>query len=228
MLASDRAGVLQAQQQVDDAQAQVDRATLSAPIDGVVVAVNLVVGATAPAGDGIQLIGSEMQVSAEFAESDLPKLAPGQVATVTVSATGDELAATLSTIDPVAASSGGSSIVSYEVTLDVVDVPDGVRPGMSAQVAVTIARADDVIAVPSTTLQGSGGTYSVQVIDAAGAVSVRQVEVGLVTSNLAEIRSGLAVGEAVVTGTTSSLTNSGTGPFGNPGGFPGGGGVIVR
>jgi HlyD family secretion protein len=222
VLAADRASLLQAQQALDDAQATLDATTLRAPIDGVVVAVNLVAGSTAPSGDAIQLTSDEMQVSADVAESDLPNLALGQSVKVTVSATGDELSGTLSAIDPVAATSGGSSVVSYTATVDLPEVPDAVVPGMSAEVAVTVAEARNVVAIPSTALQGDTGNYSVQVM-ADGVPAVRPVQVGLVTSNLAEIVSGLAAGEEVVVGTTTSLTDSGSGQT-DGGPFPGGGG----
>ncbi len=99
-------------------------------------------------------------------------------------------------------------MVSYAVTIDLPNVPDSVRPGMSAQVAVTTAAARNVLAVPAIALNGAAGNYTVRVLGANGAVEVRPVQVGLVTSSLAEIQGGLAEGDTVVTGTTSSLNQS--------------------
>jgi RND family efflux transporter MFP subunit len=227
VIASDHAAVLQAQQAVDNAQAQLNAATLTAPIDGTVIAVNVAAGVDAPSGYAIELIGNDMQVTADFSEADIPSLAVGQKASVTVTATGDALEGTVNSIDPVAATSGGSSVVSYAVTVDLGPVPAGVMSGMSAQVAVTLAEADNVVAVPSIALVGSSGNYSVRVIDSAGAVTDQPVTVGLVTASLAEIQSGINVGDTVVTGTTSSLnsTSSNTNTFnlGGGGAFPGGG-----
>ena len=218
-LASDRASLLQVQAQLDDAQADIDAATLRSPIAGIVIAVNLVVGTTTPSGDAVQVMAPDKEIVAEFAESDLPDLAVGQPATVTVSATDDVLTGTVAAISPVASTSSGSSVVSYSVTVALSDVPAGVLPGMSADVAITTAQALNVLAVPATALGGAGGNYTVQVLDGTGQVSVRQVEVGLVTSSLAEIKSGLAQGEQVVVGTTSALNASNGGFI-----FPGGGG----
>jgi RND family efflux transporter MFP subunit len=226
VIASDRAAVLQAQQAVDDAQNALAAATLTAPIDGTITAVNIAAGADAPSGYAIELIGTDMQVTADFSESDIPSLAVGQKAAVSVTATGDTLDGTVASIDPVAATSGGSSVVSYAVTVDLGSVPTGVMSGMSAQVAVTLAEADGVVAVPAIALQGTNGSYSVGVLDASGALTEQPVTVGLVTSSLAEIKSGINVGDTVVTGTTSSLnsTSSNTNSFNfGGGGFPGGG-----
>jgi macrolide-specific efflux system membrane fusion protein len=83
-----------------------------------------------------------------------------------------------------------------------------------------------VLATPSRALTGNAGSYTVRVVAADGSVSTRSVEVGLVTSSLAEIKSGLQAGEMVVTGTSSSQ-NSVTNGFGG-GGFQGGGGTVIR
>jgi membrane fusion protein, macrolide-specific efflux system len=68
-------------------------------------------------------------------------------------------------------------------------------------------------------------------VNADGATETRSVTVGIVTSSLAEIQSGLQAGERVVTGTSSSqqTTTNGTGRGGflGGGGGAGPGGVVV-
>ena len=223
-IASDKASLLTAQQNLEDAQAQLDGATITAPIEGTVMAVNVVEGINTNGGDAVQLMSDELEVTADFSESDLPSIALAQPATITISATDSSLTGTVTAIAQSSSTSGTGSVVSYSVTITLSDVPAAVRPGMSADVAVTTAEAQDVVAVPSTALAGAAGNYSVRVIDAARNVTVRQVEVGLVSTSLAEIRSGLTAGEEVVTGTTSSL-NGGTqgGGF-----FPGGGPRVIQ
>jgi hypothetical protein len=101
---------------------------------------------------------------------------------------------------------------------------------MTASVAVTTAQAADVIAVPAIALVGSAGSYGVRVIAADGTSQVTPVEVGLVTSSLAEIKSGLSGGETVSIGTVSARSSTtttiggGVGIPGVGGGFGGGGG----
>jgi hypothetical protein len=100
---------------------------------------------------------------------------------------------------------------------------------MSAQVSITTASADGVVAVPSIALVGSAGNYSVRVLEGSGEISVVPVQVGLVTPSLAEIQSGLTAGTDVVVGTSSTRQGSSTTTFsgGNFGGgnFGGGGGI---
>jgi multidrug efflux pump subunit AcrA (membrane-fusion protein) len=144
---------------------------------------------------------------------------------VTVSAAGATVPGTVVAIAPTASTSGGSSsVVTYDVTIALTNPPTQVKPGMSADVSVTTAAASDVVAVPSVALSGSAASgYTVGVLAADGSVAQRAVEVGLVTSTWAEIRSGLSEGDRVVTGTaTARQSTTGNGGFGV--GIPGGGG----
>jgi len=111
--------------------------------------------------------------------------------------------------------------VSFAVVVQLDAPPAELRPGMSADISIVAASATNVLAIPSRALSGSAGAYTVRVVAADGTVSVRSVEVGLVTSSLAEIKSGLQAGEQVVTGTSSTQNTTTTGTGG--GAFPGGG-----
>ncbi len=224
-LAQDRASVATAQSQLATAQKTVDGASITAPTDGVVTAVAIVPGIAAPSGDAIEVEAGPMQVTASFAEADLASLKAGQDAVVSISATADSVDGTVASIDPVAANSGTSSVVTYSVTVTLKDAPPVVKTGMSADVSVTTASATGVIAVPSIALGGATGAYTVRVVDGSGQAEVRSVEVGLTTSSLAEITSGLNEGETVVIGSASDRqgTNNGLGGLG--GGALGGGGL---
>ena len=173
-----------------------------------------------------ELMTSQIDVTADFAESDIPNLAVGQNATVTVSATGDQVPGTVTEIEPVAATGGNSSVVSYAVTVALQNPPAKLLSGMSSQVAVTISEADNVVAVPAIALVGSNGNYSVRVLNSDGSVTDQPVQVGLITSSLAEIKSGVSAGDEIVTGTASSLNSTSGGTTGFPGGGITGGGAF--
>lgn len=230
-IASDEAAVANARTSLRTAQDALAGATLVAPVDGTITAVNVVPGTLAPSGAAIQVEADGKEVTASFAESDVTKLRVGQPATVSVTAAGASVAGTVARISPVASSSGGTSVVTYAVTVDLVDPPATVFTGMSASVAVTTAEVADVVTVPAIALSGSSGAYAVRVVGADGQATQRQVEIGLVTSSLAEIKNGIAAGESVVIGTvgqrTTTTTTGGAGlPIGGLGGgtrFPGGG-----
>ena len=193
--------------------------TLVAPADGVVTAITISAGSDAPAGAAITMLSSDVVVTTSVVESDIAAIKAGQAATVDVSALDASLRGTVSAIDPVGSGGTNGAVVSYAVDVTLDAPPAGLRPGMSADITIVAASVSDVVAIPSRALAGNAGSYTVRVVAADGSVSTRNVVVGLVTSSLAEVKSGLQAGELVVTGTSSdqdAVTNFG-------GGFGGGG-----
>ncbi|HEY8238344.1 MAG TPA: efflux RND transporter periplasmic adaptor subunit [Candidatus Limnocylindrales bacterium] len=202
-----------------------DATTLVAPADGIVTAVAIASGTDAPSGAAITLLSSDVRIVTSVVESDVASIEVGQAATVSVSAIDASLRGTVSSIDPVGSGSGQNGVVAYAVNVALDAPPAALRPGMSADITIVADSASGVLAVPSRALSGSAGNYTVRVVAADGTVSVKPVQVGLVTSSLAEIKAGLQAGEQVVTG-SSSAQNQATNGNGGPGAFPGGGTII--
>jgi macrolide-specific efflux system membrane fusion protein len=155
-----------------------------------------------------------MVATASFTESEISSLKVGQSATVSVTAAGVSVPATLTQIVPAASASTGassSSVVTYAVTATLTSPPETVLAGMSATVTVTTASVDNVLRVAATALKGSATAgYTVEVVNGDGSVSTRDVQVGLVTTSLAQITSGLSDGETVVVGSSTSRTGTTT------------------
>jgi RND family efflux transporter MFP subunit len=221
----------QARTTESDLKTQIGHATLTAPIDGIVSAVNVVAGADAPSGNAIVVDAQTYEVTADVVESDISSTTLGQPATVSVAALGTTVDGTVTAIGRTSTTSSSTSVVSYPVTVGLTNPPAALMPGMTADVTITTASASNVLTIPSEALLGTAGNYTVRILNAAGIPQAQPVSVGLVTSTLAEIKSGLTAGEAVVTGTTAArnaatttTTNQGGGAFRGGGGFGGGGG----
>jgi HlyD family secretion protein len=200
--------------------------TLTAPADGIVSAVAVRPGVDAPSGSAITMISSDLRVTTSVVESDVAAIKVGQAATVSVGALEASLQGTVTSIVPVGAETGSNGVVAFSVDVKLDTPPAGLRPGMSADVTIVAASATGVLSVPSRALSGEAGAYTVRVVAADGSVTSRPVGVGLVTASLAQITSGLQAGERVVTGTSSSQTQSTTVGGQGGGAFPGGG--IIR
>jgi macrolide-specific efflux system membrane fusion protein len=206
--------------------------TIKAPIAGIVTAVNISKGLTAPSGDAITIDADSFDVTANVVESDVAKMAVGQAADVSIAAVDADLTGVVKAIAPTATGNTTGDVVDYAVTISLQNPPAGVRAGMTADVTITIASANNVLTVPAAALRGTTGNYSVLVMGAEGTPVAQGVEVGLVTNSTAEIKSGLTEGQQVVTGVanaqtgTPTVTNSGFGGGGIaiPGGGFGGGG----
>ncbi len=215
---------------MDTAQTSLDNAQLVSPVDGVVLAVNITPGVDAPSGSAITVQSNAFQVSASVAEADLPSLKLGQDANVTLTASGLTASGKVTQISPTGSSGTGGGVVTYAILVSLPTPPAGTASGMSASISITTAQATNVIAVPAISLVGSLGSYSVRVLDSSGQPQSVPVQVGLVTSSLAEIQSGIDVGTEVVTGSSSNrttTTTTGGGGFGVPG-VGGGGGAVPR
>ena len=208
----------------NDLKTQISLAALTAPIDGVVTAVNVVKGLEAPSGDAIVVDATTFQITADVVESDLASMKVGQAAKVAISAVDADVTGTVTAIAPTAVGDTTGGVVSFAVTVSLANVPATVRAGMTADVTITIDSATNVLTVPATALRGTAGNYSVLILGADGTPTAQPVEVGLVTNTLAEIKSGLAEGQEVVTGVNTPQT--GTATNGN-GGFGGGFGGAV-
>lgn len=84
-----------------------------------------------------------------------------------------------------------------------VDVPNkdlAIDAGMYANAMLRLSHADNVMTVPVGTLVLSGNQRVVYVLDSDNRIQVRPVQVGIEGSQLAEITSGLAIGDRVILG----------------------------
>ncbi|MBB5854535.1 efflux RND transporter periplasmic adaptor subunit [Amycolatopsis umgeniensis] len=250
-VASAQAKVDQAELDVQNAQTALDNTTLHAPGAGTVTAISGTVGqqsssgsssssnsqpstqggnngastsSASASGTGFVTITNmtDLVVDTSIAEIDVSKVKAGQKATVTLNSSPDKpVQATVSSVDLTPTTSG--SIVSYRTKLALTDPPEGLRPGQSASVVVTVAEAQNALSVPAAAVRGN-----VVTVRENGQNVQRQVQVGIRGESTVQITSGLTEGENVVltaTAATSTGRTGGTGglPGGGTGGFPGGG-----
>ncbi|WP_328613532.1 HlyD family efflux transporter periplasmic adaptor subunit [Amycolatopsis sp. NBC_00355] len=164
-------------------------------------------------------------VNTSVAEIDVSKVKAGQKATVTLNALPDKpIQATVSSINLTPTTSG--SVVSYGAQLALTSPPDGLRPGQSASVVITVAEAQNALSVPAAAVTTAGNTNIVTVQENGQNVP-RQVQIGIRGESTVQITSGLTEGENVVLTATAATGTGGTGRTGTgtggTGGFPGAG-----
>ena len=88
----------------------------------------------------------------------------------------------------------GAKSYSTQITLD--EAPQGLKPGMSAQVEVLVDDRPDVLQVPVSSVYVDKG-YQVAYVKTARGPEVRRVDLGLSNDRNVEILSGLQAGETV-------------------------------
>jgi RND family efflux transporter MFP subunit len=220
------ASVQLAQLSLDKARADLENATLRAPVAGVVASVANGIGEAPAATFATIAVTSSLILHGTVGESDVAKLRMSQVATVTVDAAGigTRLTGKIVTIDPVATISQGVPVYGVDVQIDLPD--PAVRPGMSGTANVIVASAQGVLTVPNLAIRSSAGQRQIQVMR-DGQAQDAQVEFGISNDTVTEIKSGLREGDTVVIPAARAATASarpGQQQFG-PGGPPG---VIIR
>lgn len=190
--------------QVDQARIGIESAELAlhntqliSPIDGVVGVINIhtneVPNPSLPAMVVADPEGFHIKLNVD--ELDIGHLEPGQTATVTVDALDDaQLTGVVSRIAPVANTSsfGGSTIVTYEVivNLDPTDLP--LRSGMTASVAIITDKAENVIVIPNQVMHLDESTRTPYVEKLINGVPTRvDLKLGLRNEQYSEVISGL-------------------------------------
>ena len=198
-IAAAYAAVLGAQAAGQQAQANLDAATLRAPSAAIVAQVNNRVGEQlAPAGAFMVLQNvSAFVVRVTVGESAIALLEVGQPATVTIDALGKAtaLSGRVTAIDPGATVQLGIPVYGADVTLDAPD--PRVRAGMSASASVVVASKPDALVVPAVAIRSQGGRRSVQVLREGKLVDI-EITVGISADGMTEIASGLREGDRVV------------------------------
>ena len=159
---------------------------------------------------------AHLQIEGEFTEADTTKLKTGQAAAVTFDAlTGKTATGKITAIG--AAPTTTDNVVKFPATIALGDVPSGVRLGQTATVEITVARAENVLYVPSAAVRTAGGQSTVTVVRNGRQVPTT-VGTGVKGDQGTEISSGLNEGDQVAVTSTSGSGNT------NQRGFPGGGG----
>jgi multidrug efflux pump subunit AcrA (membrane-fusion protein) len=190
---------IQAQNKLDQAEQELSGTVIKAPIEGTVLAVNGQAGDPASPNTAFITVGelNELQLQAEFSQTDRAKVRVGQDAKITLSALpGNTYAGTVTHIDENATIS--DKLVKYGVMIAFADVPPKVLIGESGTVSVTTANVDDALYVPASAVSaGPNRTYTVQV-RRGNTTATRIVRIGIRGDAYVEITSGLSKGEHVV------------------------------
>ena len=89
-------------------------------------------------------------------------------------------------------------VVYYKVIIAFEAVPQGIKPGMTADITIKTAEKDNVLIIPKYAVQKKDNKTIVEVL-ANGKIQEKEVQIGLEGSNdMAEIISGLNEGEKVI------------------------------
>ena len=155
---SAEAQVAQARASVKQTEVNLENTTITAPIDGIVLSRAVDVGQTVAASMQAPTLFvlaadlTKMQVLASLDESDIGRIAKGQAVTFTVDAySGTRFEGVVSQIrlQPQTV----QNVVTYSVVIDAPNRDLSLKPGMTANVTIEVARRDDALRVPAAALR---------------------------------------------------------------------------
>ena len=189
-----------AHKEVELAQVDLGKASLKAPMDGVVGTLEVEPGEFVTPQTSVGLLADVTSVFVELGviERDIEKVKLGQAAKITVDAfPGAELHGTIETLTPVI--EGKSRTLTAKVKVP--NEKGALLPGMFARAELTVFQKEDALVVPTTALQdqdGDGVFEAVFVVDEAQMARLRPIQLGYMTTDYAEIASGVSEDEQVV------------------------------
>ncbi len=152
------ADLKQARAQLEAARVDLQNATIRSPIDGVVIARSVNLGQTVAASlqaPKLFVIANDlaqMQVETRIDEADIGQIRPGLPVRFTVDAFPDrtfEGSVTQVRLEPIVE----QNVVTYTTVIRTDNRDLQLRPGMTANVSVEVARREDVLRVPNSALR---------------------------------------------------------------------------
>lgn len=205
---SNRRSLREAKRKVTQAQEALDDCSVTAPMSGTVVAVNVEAGDKYQGADLLQISDcNNLQVSATVDEYDVSQVEKGQKVIILTNATGEEelegeityVAQTVgssrnntgsgdSGTMGASSSSSGSSGSSYEVRIQMKSSHEKLRIGMTAKCSIVLKEVEDVFAVPYDALhKNKSGDTVLYVTDGRGTRSEIVVSKGMESDYYVEV-----------------------------------------
>lgn len=194
----------QAEIALENAVTTLDGATIVAPFDGTITAIDVAVGEYAT-GTAVEITSEQLKVVLEVDEIDIAQVSIDQNALLTLETWPNEtIAGEVTAIAPSAGT--GDSVVSYDVTILLGETNLPILIGMTANADLITADFSDLLLVPSGAINAdrAAGTYTVMQVttgeDGQPTTVEVDVTIGNKTDEYIEIRSGLEAGDEVAIG----------------------------
>lgn len=202
-----------AEARVSAIEATLALSSLSAPFDGTITDVKLKIGdQVAPGMEGFRIDDlSRLLVDVQVPEADINRISVNQPVTMTFDAVLDkEYHGQVIEVGQVGAALTG--IVNFQVTIELTDADELVRPGMTAGVNIVVNQLEDVLLVPNRAVRLREGKRVVYLLKNGEAEPV-EIEIGAQSDMTSEILSGdVKEGDIVILNPPTQF-ESGQSPF---------------
>ncbi|MEC7872195.1 MAG: efflux RND transporter periplasmic adaptor subunit [Candidatus Neomarinimicrobiota bacterium] len=152
----------QARANLESRKDELDRARIASPQNGIVTKINKEVGEMALGGmfqaEVLMIIAdlSRMEVIIDVNENDVVSISKGDTAEIEIDAFLDTLfygvVNEVALVPQVSSMGTQQQVTNFQVKVRMLNVPEGIRPGMSATVDIITDKRDSVLAIPIQSL----------------------------------------------------------------------------
>jgi HlyD family secretion protein len=228
-IAKDNIAISEAKTQLSNANQKVSLMNVTAPIGGVITAVNNSNGDSAQSSKSVLTIVdmSSMKIKVSVDELDIGKIKIGQKSVIKFDALKDK--SFEGAVEAIAETGTTSNnVTTYEVIVSIKD-PSGIKLGMNANVNILVESKENALVIPAAALVEKNGEKFVKVESSDNSSSLVAIKTGIENENYIEITEGLKEGDKIqiqVSQSSSSSSNNNknnmNGGFGGPemGGTP--------
>ncbi|MGD2278904.1 MAG: efflux RND transporter periplasmic adaptor subunit [Candidatus Omnitrophota bacterium] len=206
----DRVALEQKKLEYESAKRDLEKTNIYAPSDGYLGSREKDPGSYVTPQDkvGIFVDFSEVYASFDVIEEDSPKIELGQSAEIYLDAfPGDTYTGTLDTVSPMI--EGRTRTQNVKVELD--NEENKLRPGMFARAIINTYEKRDALIIPAASFKKKAQQYFVYVVHREekekkegapmgdeGTVEEREIQIGYLTYDMAEVEKGLKEGELII------------------------------
>ena len=210
--------VATARENVRKAQTNLGYATITSPIDGIVLSKSVEEGQTVAASFSTPELFTiaqdltNMQVVADVDEADIADVKVGERVSFTVDAYPTEtFSGTVKQVRQEATTT--NNVVTYEVVISAPNADMKLKPGLTANVTIFTSELDGVLSIPSKALRYSPEKETVgkrKIVDCNGKNKVwtlegnqivaHAVKIGMTNGTHTQILGGIAAGKQIITG----------------------------
>ncbi|MEL7266288.1 MAG: efflux RND transporter periplasmic adaptor subunit, partial [Planctomycetota bacterium] len=201
------------QDKLDELTEQLALCVINAPTDGVVVHANkfssrggseFVVEAGASVRERQEIIRlpdpTRMQVKAKINESNITMVREGMPVKISVGAVdGLELLGRVQKVNRYAEPGSwfSSSVKEYATMIEIIDPPESIRTGMTAEVQIFVEQIPDAVQVPIQGIYEHGGGFFAMV-QTGEVFETRELKIGASNDKMVALNEGLEEGETIV------------------------------
>ncbi|MEJ8554004.1 efflux RND transporter periplasmic adaptor subunit [Tepidibacter sp. Z1-5] len=191
-----QAQVDQARVGIENAQSNLNNATVTSPISGIITAVNINEGEMASSSQAAVSIANmnKVVIDTEVSEYLINKIKVGDVVDISIkSANKENFKGKITAMSPATTSNS----MTYPIKIEIDNKDSIIKPGMFANVNLVTDKKENVITVPSESVVIKGGESIVYTVK-DNVAHINKVEIGIDNGEIVEIIKGIKQGQVIV------------------------------